>query len=78
MDQAKNTMTALEALRRRVRNDERNIRYLDKALGGLCIAAMAVWARAHDHKSCAETGDLLGEVARLIGEEEQNAKTTKW
>jgi hypothetical protein len=41
----------------------------DKSLGGLCIAAMAVWARAHDHDSCALMADLFRDVCLEIGEE---------
>lgn len=41
----------------------------DKSLGGMCIAAMAVWARAHDSESCEQMGDLFGEIAATIGEQ---------
>jgi hypothetical protein len=41
----------------------------DESMGGMCIATMAVWARAHDQESCQQMADLFKEVCREIGEE---------
>ena len=40
----------------------------DKSMGGMCIAAMAVWARAYDQESCEMMAMLFKEVCREIGE----------
>jgi hypothetical protein len=41
----------------------------DESMGGMCIAAMAVWARAYDDKSGDEMIEFLTEVCREIGED---------